>query len=315
MLRKPTLALTADRTQKAKENHRCGDPADWFETAAFRRRGIYAASFDFFVNWQDETIDDEVWIKRISDTDNILRQSKKELLRQIADCDGTEKSNSVYLFLKARGLKQIYMLFQDVEEAKWDDGTGKIVGLDMSRYKEGPLSYWDAKGIQDKIAKLRKRPAPIGTAGLIYSTSALEGYLSRKPFFWPGDADTVLYNSANEALALLEFKKHTARSRIPFQDQKLSNYLEKDILKYKSLALLRDRLQTKFFVLYYPIPRDIDTVIIEEIRGGPDAPTAVRRLELPMPLKESQESMETFAKRFVEEALGGEEGRQECRNG
>ncbi len=315
MLRKPTLALTADRTKKAQENHKSGDPADWFDSVWFRRRGIYAASFDFFVNWERETVCDEVWIKRISDTADILLQSKEELLRQIAACDGSEKSNSVYLFLKAQGLKEKYMLFEDVKETKWEDGTGRVVMFDISQYKKDALSALNAQQLQEKIGGLRKKQVSIGNAGLIYSTSALEGYLSKKPFFWPGDADTVLYNKANAALAVLEFKKHTARSRIPFEEQKLSNYLEKDILKYKSLGLLRDRLETKLFVLYYPIPPDIDTVIIEEIQGAPDQLTAVRRLELPVPLKGDEESQEAFAGRFIKEALNGQEGGQLCLNG
>ena len=68
-------------------------------------------------------------------------------------------------------------------------------------------------------------------------------------------------------------------------------------------------------MLYYPIPPDIDTVIIEEIQGAPDQLTAVRRLELPVPLKGDEESQEAFAGRFIKEALNGQEGGQLCLNG
>ena len=226
----------------------CGDPAEWFDSVFFRRYGIYGTSFDFFVDWEQEQICDEVWIKRISDSDDIRNLDEKALTELIAACDGREKSLSLLCYLRSQNLREKYMLFRDVAEARWADGTEKVVELDLSRYGKGAVSYLNADEIQDRIRYLRKWPASIGSAGLIYSTSSLEGYLSRKPFFWPGDADTVLYDKENKTLAVLEFKKHTSSSKIPFEDQKLENYLSADILKYKSLALLRDRFCTRFFV-------------------------------------------------------------------
>ncbi len=303
MLRKPILALTEDRSRSARINRLCGDPEEWFDSSTFQKHGLYAGSFDFFVNWENESICDEVWIKRISDSEEISEQSEEELLHLIAKCDGTEKSNRLYLFLKRQEMIQKYMLFRDVPEERWESGGEKILELDMSRLGRDSIAHFTAEEIQEKIRKLRRKPASIGNAGLIYSTSSLEGYLSKRPFFWPGDADTVLYDRDYSAAAVIEFKKHTANSRIPFQDQKITNYLNQDILKYKSLALLRDRLRTGLYVLYYPIPSDIRYMIIEKIEGSPNALYAGARYELDLPARNNSSQMKAFAERFISEVL------------
>lgn len=303
MLRKPILALTSDRTKTAEKNNVCGDPEDWFDSEYFRRYSIYSASFDFFVDWSTDSVCDEVWIKRISDTDDIWHKNEKELLDLILACDGKGKANSNYWFLKTQGIKEKYMLFRDVTEERWKNGEEYLVEVDLSMYRHNPISYWDADGIQKKIENLRRKPVSIGGGGLRYSTSSLEGYLSKQQYFWPGDADTVLYDRKNRAAAVIEFKKHTAHSKIPFREQCLSNYLNRDILKYKSLALLRDRLETKLFVLYYPIPKNISYIIVEEVRGTPDSLQVDRRVEMELPKKADKSSMDTFAERFVYEFL------------
>lgn len=303
MLSKPVLALTADRTRIAQTNDYCGDPENWFDSQYFRNYGLHSATFDFFVNWDDETICDEIWIKRISDSDNIHSETHAELMRLIAECDGRDKLNHLFRFFAYQRMIVKYMLFRDVPEREWENGEEKVIELDISRYRQEVVSRYDASEIQDKIRNLRRSPAPIGNAGLIYSTSSLEGYLSRQPYFWPGDVDTVLYNDNNDVEAIIEFKKHTANSRIPFNNQRIANYLTRDILKYKSLALLRDRFNTDLYVLYYPIPANIDYVIVEKIDGNPDGLYATDRIELELPNRRSAERMAAFAERFVARVL------------
>lgn len=308
MLSKPVLALNADRSRKAQENEICGNPEDWFDSSYFREKGLYAASFDFFVNWENESICDEVWIKRISDSASIQNQSGSELLKLISACDGREKSNLLYCFLARQRMIEKYMIFRDVPEREWESGEEKVVELDLSKHRNVSVSHYNAAEIQEKIKKLRRKPASIGKAGLIYSTSYLEGYLSKKQYFWPGDVDTVLYNKDYNVEAIIEFKKHTSNSRIPFEKQGIDNYLEKDILKYKSLAMLRDRFQTDLFVLYYPIPSDLHSIIIEKIVGSVNNLYASERYNLDLPKKNSADSMKVFAERFISEVLkrGGE---------
>ena len=303
MLRKPILALTSNRIRTAQVNDYCGDPEEWFDSQAFRERDLYATSFDFFVDWETERVCDEVWIKRISDSDMIHTQNEAQLLDLISKCDGREKSNRLYSFMTYQGMTEKYFLFRDVPEKAWENGQEKVVELDMSRLRNGSVSQFDASEIQEKIRRLRRRPAPIGRAGLIYSTSSLEGYLSRKPYFWPGDVDTVLFDGNNNVVAIIEFKKHTENSRIPFAEQKIDNYFSKDILKYKSLALLRDKFETSLFVLYYPIPRDINYVIIEKLDGTADALFASERFELELPDRRRNDTIRAFADAFITNVL------------
>ena len=304
MLRKPILALTSDRTRMAQTNDFCGNPEDWFDSQPFRENNLYATSFDFFVDWEANRVCDEVWIKRISDSDAIHQQGETELLELISNCDGREESNRLYRFMAYQHLIEKYMLFRDVPEERWEAGEEKVVELDMSRFRNGSVSQLDINEIQQRISQLRRRPAPIGNAGLVYSTSSLEGYLSRKPYFWPGDADTVLFDENNDVVAIIEFKKHTASSRIPFSEQRISNYLNRDILKYKSLALLRDKFQSNLYVLYYPIPRNIDYVIVEKLDGTVDALYASQRFELNLPDYRRNDSIRAFANAFITNVLG-----------
>lgn len=304
MLRKPVLALTSDRNRMAQMNDYCGNPEDWFDSQPFRDKNLYATSFDFFVDWEANKVCNEVWIKRISDSDTIHQQGEAELLELIADCDGREKSNRLYLFMVYQHMIEKYMLFRDVPEERWENGEEKVVELNMSRYRNGSVTQLDVNEIQQMICQLRKRPAPIGNAGLIYSTSSLESYLSRQPYFWPGDADTVLFDENNEVVAIIEFKKHTANSRIPFAEQKITNYLNRDVLKYKSLALLRDKFQTDLYVLYYPIPQDIDYVIVEKLDGTVDELYASQRYELVLPDYRRNDGIRAFANSFITNVLG-----------
>ena len=303
MLHRPVLALTSNRQRLAQENPVCGNPETWFDAPAFREQNLYATSFDFFVNWDNETICDEVWIKRISDSNDIATQDAGQLRALITQCDGRDAVDRTFRFLEAQGIREKYMLFRDVPEAAWADGSERVVELNLSAC-EGGVSHFTAAEIQEKIAALRMRAAHIGQAGLIYSTSSLEGYLSRQPFFWPGDVDTLLFDDRNEARAVIEFKKHTANSRIPFTEQKISNYLSRDILKYKSLALLRDRFQTELFVVYFPIPANIRHVIVEQLVGPPDDLQAGVRVELALPDQHSADSMERFARAFMTTVMG-----------
>ena len=135
MLRKPILALTSDRKRIAQTNDYCGNPEDWFDSQPFRERNLYATSFDFFVDWEAGKVCDEVWIKRISDSDTIHEQNETELLKLISDCDGKEKSNRLYRFMTYQRMIEKYMLFRDVPEIQWANGQEKVVELDLSKYR------------------------------------------------------------------------------------------------------------------------------------------------------------------------------------
>lgn len=299
MLNKPVLAKRVDRNIVAPINTYCGDPEEWFQTDSFKKKKIYAASFDFFVDWNAEEICDEVWIKRISDSDDIYSKSEAELIEMVGNYEGKDKAGALNYFLRVWGMHEKYMLFCDVPEHEWATGRAKVVELDMAKYKKGAVSYADAVQLEEEIKNFRKIPASIGKAGLIYSTSSLEGYMSTRSYFWPGDADTVLFDDANNVLALLEFKKHTSASKIPFEKQGISNYSKKDKLKYKSLALLRDRFYASLYVIYYPIPPDIPYMILERVEGSPNNLWPKWKTRIKLPNIRSDAEMEEFSVNFL----------------
>lgn len=88
MLQKPVLALRKNRKILAAENPVCGDPENWFTDTAFVERGIHAASFDFFVNWEKHAVCDEIWIKRIITSDAVFSKNRTELRDEIVKLDG-----------------------------------------------------------------------------------------------------------------------------------------------------------------------------------------------------------------------------------
>lgn len=301
MLRKPILALTKNRKKLAQCNNICGNPEEWFSSEIFLQNRIYTTSFDFFVNWENSTISDEIWIKRISDTKYNIDQNTNKLINEILSLDGIDETKRLCSFFKYYNIIEKYMIFRDVDENEWENGHEHIIEVNLSNNNK--ISYYNIKEIQNKIKSLRKKSASIGNAGLIYSTSSLEGYLSKQEYFWPGDVDTLLYDSNNKVVAIIEFKKHTSNSKIPFSDQKLSNYLKKDILKYKSLALLRDRFDTRLFVLYYPIPVDIDYIIVEELNGAVNSLYVNERHEVKLPRIQDNNSLNEFASEFIRKIL------------
>lgn len=299
MLSKPVLAKRDNRNIVAPINTYCGDPEEWFQTDSFAKKKIHAASFDFFVDWSTEKICDEVWIKRISDSDDIYNKNEAELIEMISDHEGRDKARALNYFLRVNKMHEKYMLFRDVPEKEWETRNEKVVELDLSKYKKGSVSYADVVQLEEEIRNFRKIPASIGKAGLVYSTSSLEGYMSKRNYFWPGDVDTLLFDDANNVVALIEFKKHTSASKIPFENQGISNYGVKDKLKYKSLALLRDRFCSSLYVIYYPIPSNISYMILERIEGNPNNLWSKWKKKIKLPNIRSEIEMEEFSDNFL----------------
>ena len=78
-------------------------------------------------------------------------------------------------------------------------------------------------------------------------------------------------------------------------------------MKYKSLALLRERLHTDLFVLYYPIQEEIPYMIIEKLDGPADALFASERYEIPLPNYRKADQMRAFADQFITDVLKRQE--------
>lgn len=300
MLSKPYLADYHYPIPKpARENEISGNPEAWFRSQGFQNRGIHVASFDFFVNWKGPNVCSEVWIKRVSDSDDIFTKTAKELRDSISACDGKDDCNHLYSFFRHHGLTQKYMIFRNIPLKHWETNDERIVQLDLSLLTDDSISYLSVNDIQNQIRALRQTSVPIGKAGLKYATSSLETYLSRKPYFWPGDCDILLYDMQNKVLAIVEIKKHTKSSHIAFCDQNIANYIDRDRLKYQSLGLLQAKFGTRLFVLYYSVEPEHDYVILEELAGQYHTLRQQSIHRIPLPQKDHTASLEQFAASFL----------------
>lgn len=269
MLVKPYLALTTDRSKLSKRHPFSGAPEDWFINAILKQRSFFGVSFDFFVNWNNNTISNEFWVKRIVKTEyNPWPIIDKGILQQeIYDCDGIEYVRVLSRFASKYNAILKYQLFK--ESNSWNDDI-PIVSVVFNN--NGEVSHVKNKRISDlkeDIKLLSGGPISIGKKGLIYSTSTLEGYLSRTDAAWPGDADLIILDKSLSPVALIEYKKHTLDT--PIKDQQLSNYYPyPDKRKYDRLAILRSFLGigTQFINIYYPTNPIFESIKFEKILGA-----------------------------------------------
>ncbi len=264
MLHRPVLARSVNRTILAPNNPVCGDPTNWFTHNSFLKRNVRAATFDFFVDWEHSIIRDEVWVKLISDDNDVYKMDKREIAQSIINAESLPYLQSLHQFCRKKGFHLKFMLFSDCSIDNWRQNNGRIIEYDSDNFDVTVRTYNE---ISEIIGNLRVQPVPIGPNGLVYSTSNLEAALSTSHNIWPGDADSIIFDSNYDALGLFEFKKHTSRSSIPFDSQQLSNYIRRDSRKYESLGLMRDRLQTSLYVIYFPIPEDINIIKLEKTEG------------------------------------------------
>lgn len=269
MLVKPYLALTTDRSKLSKKHPFSGAPEDWFINTILKQRSFFGVSFDFFVNWNNNTISNEFWVKRIVKTEYspwpII--DKRILQQEIYDCDGIEYVRVLSRFASKYNVILKYQLFK--ESNSWNDDM-PIVSVVFNN--NGEVSHVKNKRISDlkeDIKLFSGGPISIGKKGLIYSTSTLEGYLSRTDAAWPGDADLIILDKSLNPVALIEYKKHTLDT--PIKDQQLSNYYPyPDKRKYDRLALLRSFLGigTQFINIYYPTNPIFESIKFEKILGA-----------------------------------------------
>lgn len=267
MLRKPTLALCGDRSRKAKVNPTSGEPDSWLFHEYLNSEGIEVVGFDFFVNWTELSIPNEIWIKRIID-DQITELSHDDFSRfcsWVRNVDGANYVDKLISFCHEHEISCHYFLFK--ESSSWNDNPKAIYDVCITNPSVKVLRPTD---VQAKIKNLRNVSVPIGPGGLRYGTSSLECYLSNTPYFWPGDVDAFLIDNGNKVRAIIEYKKHNLDT--PIEKQTLMNYRDRDRQKYQSLALLRDRFNTSdnhvpIIIIYYPTDSNIKYIKVEKVEG------------------------------------------------
>ena len=294
MLREPILAYCSNRNRPAQTHPFSGEPDEWLADTYLEPHGLMGLTFDFFVNWCTRSISNRLWIKRIvkpsftpwpilsHDISNAIHSNA------IYQCDGEEKVKQLCRFADRYDMSCHYFLFK--ESADFGDRPVPIVAISF----DGDGLVADVREVELSTLKSRIQqhaggPVSIGDKGLTLGLSTLECYLSKTDAAWPGDADLVLVDSKFAPHAIIEFKKHTSSSRIPFADQKLSNYYPgADSRKYDRLALLRDYLSGStrdlpIIVVYYPTQTSIDQVKLECIEGADKELRATKSEFVPLP--------------------------------
>ena len=304
MLRKPVLTRCADGTP-AQQNNYCGDPESWFSNELFKAKGFNALRFDYIVDWEANRFQDEIWIKRIVCDDTDYSTLKKEdLAKRIVEEDGRSYPRQLLNFANTHNLRLRYFLFRNINQNDWSNLQNRIVSIDLSRYSHSDcVEIYNAETIQSEIIRLRKQSHKIGKKGLIYATSTLEGYLSKSKAIWPGDVDTLLVDTKNNVKAIIEFKKHTSRSKIAFDDQSIENYRDIDVLKYRSLGLLRDRFDTPstplLIIIYFSTESEEKEIIMETLAGPYDTLSARETHRLRLPKQGDLDSLNIFCEEFI----------------
>lgn len=272
---KPILALCSDRTRLAKENPKISGPDFWMPIVAAKTENLCTVSFDYFINWQNLRLDRDFWLKCPINTSiipnwkDLAENEISTLLRQ------HEPFRTLVSFSDANNASASAIIFDDTQN--WGSSDSKIIVAhwpkDEITGKGLAVSIIHLENIKDTIRSKSGGPIEIGQKGLIYGTSRLECFLSTTNSLWPGDADLVICEKFSmRPLALIEFKKHTEKSSIKFQDQRLSNYYPTpDRRKYDRLSLLSEQInpasKVKLFTVYYSTnPLELQ-IKIEEIVG------------------------------------------------
>ncbi|SHO44027.1 hypothetical protein [Anaerocolumna xylanovorans] len=254
-MKRPILTKANNRTIPAQYHPYSGSPENWLSS------GI---SFDFFINWKTYAVQNEIWVKRLLDKDEM--PPKLNIYNYLKDNDGDFLD--LYNFASGHGFDLHYMLFDDTQN--WGDDDSILFDLHCAN------GNWinervDLTNIKSRICELSGGKMRIGEKGLFLSTSNLETTLSKTDYPWPGDVDAIVLHKDNKVpLVMLEYRKHTRESDF----ESVSNYYinKADKRKYDRLQLLKNAInpQLSLIVVTYPTSVNIHKVLLESIKveGG-----------------------------------------------
>ncbi|WP_340372810.1 hypothetical protein [Peribacillus sp. FSL E2-0218] len=291
MLLKPHHARCDDRSESSKKHKVAGEAEDWFSNALLNEYELSGVNFDFFVNWNNETLSNEFWVKRLVNEDEI-KSTKPEFIQElIYSCDSEEFVKDLAQLAKG-SLK--YKLFR--ESTDWAKQTEEelpilTVDIDVSGAVRA-VSRESLDTLKKEIQTLSGGPVRV-SKGLNYSYSTLECYLSSTDSAWPGDVDLILLDNKKVPKAIIEFKKHTLWDKI--EDHKFEKYYKEttvDRRKYNRLAILRDAIgkDIPLLVVYYPTREEFNYIIIEEALGTVNDLYAGRSWALDLPVDKKSQS-------------------------
>lgn len=270
MLKKPILTLSTDRSKISNIGKSQKMINSLLSDRTLSQIGLCSIDFDFFVNWGNNTITDEIWIKRIADeTTSFNNFSTKKLALEIKSVDSNLYLKSLIDFSNSRKIKLKYKIFHEKDLNKWDQDrknkSQEILEIEINKNGLNNIKYQTVDELMVQIQMLSGGPLNIGSKGLTYSTSTLEYYLSTSTAPWPGDADSVIMDAhMKKPLVLVELKKHTL-SNEKIEAHTYERYVNgKDFRKYYRLALLAHYLQIPLIILYYSTKHQ-DYILVDKI--------------------------------------------------
>ena len=303
-LSKPVLARCDNRSRHARKHPSSGDPEDWLADTYLKPYGLLGLTFDFFVNWDEGSVPNELWIKRIVNDDYTPwpMEHAGAVPNAIYQCDREEKVQQLCRFADRHDFTCHYLLFKEssyfgvrpepIVEVGYD-GNGDVVHIRNVKLPN----------LIDRIQQLRGGPF-YTSKRLIYGRTSLDCYLyNNTAAMLPGDADLVLVDSSFTPRVIIEFKKDTIGT--PISSETLSKYYRSDPKKYDSFAYFRDHLTNDrstlpTIVLYYSVKPNAHQVKLERIEGAAGRLRATNSELVPLP----NANDETSCKKLIEALLG-----------
>lgn len=301
MLIKPRLVKSDNRTVLPKTHARSGGPELWFSNKMLSDYNCFGFSFNFFIDWSTYKVSQEVWIMRIATANSDLTDlSNEAIFNKIVECDGEIYLRKVANYLHEQDLVFKYILFQDSNN--WSRYQNPILEATIDQAGDViEVLTLTLSDLMDSIRAMSGGPVRVGSKGLIYSTSSLEAYLSKTNSLYPGDVDQIILNADGEAVAILEYKKHTLDD--PIENQTLRRYYPNpDARKYDRIVMLRDYIDKilPIIVVYYPTKSHIKSLKLELIDGSRGSLKTVKTKILPLPTKDSVNSHKTIFEGILE---------------
>lgn len=246
-------ALTADRSKISVGPN----PSDWITSYLPLNWNLF--SFHFFVDWSISPIvsGTDVWLTRLvrfnenEGPENVNESNLEDLFASTPDANLTKKLGAVCASY-TQNLKVVLLPEISVADIQ---ATTPIWTIGYQSNGEFNVKTRSVEALRYEIQRCSGGPVQIGRKGLIYSTSAIEGFLSLTDSAYPGDVDAVIVNDNGVVRCVIEYKKHTLEA--PLEDYLVDRYYPRpDGRKYLRLQSLVSAYrgtgnQVPFVIRYY----------------------------------------------------------------
>lgn len=250
-------ALCEDRSRSVASD----DPNAWISLALPPRWKIY--SFHFFVDWNHTPprIGRRVWLSRairFDSSEEYMSAGRAHVESALLDSESWRDYKALKLALERYALRPEVILLPELPAHEISDSTRIWV------CREADDATLDVRQhtVDDLKRVIRREsggPVSVGKKGLSYGTSAIECYLSHTDSAYPGDVDCLIVDENNNAVCIIEHKKHTLRDMIgahlieryfPYPDGRKYRRLDALVRHFRLFA--RD---LQFVVLYLSTSR------------------------------------------------------------